>query len=476
MKITIPKPNKSGGITKLVDVDNHIRKFITPIVGQINHTLDGLPETAQVVEVFTSVNEVPLDENEEPIHERIGAIRYRKIGTEQNIPDEECPIAYPVNPHFTSYPLLNEQVRVYDIFDKTYYETIVNEFFGFPNNVAVPGKSNSFSVVNSKKGSADTLSVVDTGIIKQKQATAQPTILGDYFTSNKRIRRISQDEGDIVINGRFGQSIQIGSNVKNEAPISPNIKLRVGQLSDANKFELEELKTEVEASSLHTAVDSNINADGSSIYMTTDETVDLQPVTKDDDSDVYNQEFVDLFNGKQIVMNSGKLIFNSKDSGIYSFAQGNIEMSTLRNFGAKAKQEMFLYAPTINIGNRDNTPLNYRNQQTKNINLYGSTTNVDMSSKLNVIAPRINLGVNETEPAVKGDILEELLNELIDSLVDLASVVNVIATTPVAVPSLGTPTPQAYAGEASKALGLLPKLTNISIQLNNIKSRVVSVE
>ena len=476
MKITIPKPNKSGGLTKLVDVDNHIRKFITPIVGQINHTLDGLPETAQVVEVFTSVNEVPLDENEEPIHERIGAIRYRKIGTEQNIPDEECPIAYPVNPHFTSYPLLNEQVRVYDIFGTTYYETIVNEFFGFPNNVAVPGKGNSFSVVNSKKGSADTLSVVDTGIIKQKQATAQPTILGDYFTSNKRIRRISQDEGDIVINGRFGQSIQIGSNVKNEASISPNIKLRVGQLSDADKFELEELKTEVEASSVHTAVDSNINADGSSIYMTTDETVDLQPVTKDDDSDVYNQEFVDLFNGKQIVMNSGKLIFNSKDSGIYSFAQGNIEMSTLRNFGAKAKQEMFLYAPTINIGNRDNTPLNYRNQQTKNINLYGSTTNVDMSSKLNVIAPRINLGVNETEPAVKGDILEELLNELIDSLVDLASVVNVIATTPVAVPSLGTPTPQAYAGEASKALGLLPKLTNISIQLNNIKSRVVTVE
>ena len=144
MKITIPKPNKSGGLTKLVDVDNHIRKFITPIVGQINHTLDGLPETAQVVEVFTSVNEVPLDENEEPVHERIGAIRYKKIGTEQNIPDEECPIAYPVNPHFTSYPLLNEQVRVYDIFGTTYYETIVNEFFGFPNNVAVPGKSNSF--------------------------------------------------------------------------------------------------------------------------------------------------------------------------------------------------------------------------------------------------------------------------------------------------------------------------------------------
>ena len=93
MKITIPKPKKSGGITKLVDVDDHIRKFIIPIVGQINHTLDGLPETAQVVEVFTSVNKVPLDENEEPIHERIGAIRYRKIGTEQNIPDEECPIA-----------------------------------------------------------------------------------------------------------------------------------------------------------------------------------------------------------------------------------------------------------------------------------------------------------------------------------------------------------------------------------------------
>ena len=151
-------------------------------------------------------------------------------------------------------------------------------------------------------------------------------------------------------------------------------------------------------------------------------------------------------------------------------------MSTLQNFGAKAKQEMFLYAPTINIGNRDNTPRPYRNQQTKNINLYGSTTNVDMSSKLNVIAPRINLGVNETEPAVKGDILEELLNELIDSLVDLASVVNVIATTPVAVPSLGTPTPQAYAPEAKKAINLLPKLTNISIQLNNIKSRVVTVE
>ena len=87
------------------------------------------------------------------------------------------------------------------------------------------------------------------------------------------------------------------------------------------------------------------------------------------------------------------------------------------------------------------------------------------------------MGVSDTqEPAVKGDTLEEILSELMDVLSDLSSSVIKIATTPVIIVTPGTPTPQTYAGEAARAAGVLSTLATLSIKLNTMKSRVVTLQ
>ena len=88
----------------------------------------------------------------------------------------------------------------------------------------------------------------------------------------------------------------------------------------------------------------------------------------------------------------------------------------------------------------------------------------------------IELGSSKLEPAVKGDVLEDILSDLMQSISDLSSVVIAIATTPVVIVTPGTPTPQTYATQASRAAQVLSTLATLSIKLNTMKSRVVTLQ
>ena len=89
----------------------------------------------------------------------------------------------------------------------------------------------------------------------------------------------------------------------------------------------------------------------------------------------------------------------------------------------------------------------------------------------------IELGVSDKqEPAVLGDTLEDILSDLMQSISDLWAVVIAISTTPVVIVTPGTPTPQAYAGEAARAAKILSTLATLSIKLNTMKSRVVTLQ
>ena len=78
------------------------------------------------------------------------------------------------------------------------------------------------------------------------------------------------------------------------------------------------------------------------MWMTTDETVSLTPATLED-SNIYPTEVAPAeFSGKQIILNSGRLIFNSKEDGILGFSNGPVDFSTLNTFGVSAKQGLNL--------------------------------------------------------------------------------------------------------------------------------------
>jgi len=351
-----------GGLTSIKNVDNHLRNTLTLLIAEINDVFsDNVHELAEVKKVYATEKDLPKDNDGVPKYELLGGIEFKNIsgkGTSKGVP------AKSLNPNLKQVPVEGEYVLIQRFFGEYYYTPQVN-VFNSPNNSSYQGFATRFqkrdkeSRVNSK-----TIETDNTGIVENKSAN-QVRTLGDKFLSNFNFRQVIPEEGSVILNGRFGNSIRLGSNIKNGLQDSPNIKLRAGQLQDVTKFGEESLVEELNTKPINAGVEENINSDASSMWMTTDETVSLTPATLEDANIYPTSVAPEVFDGKQIILNSGRLIFNSKEDGILGFSNGPIDFSTLDVFGVSAKQRLDLYSPTISVGRRD---------KTKNINL--NTSNV----------------------------------------------------------------------------------------------------
>jgi hypothetical protein len=466
MKLKLPDISlKATGLMNLFDVDNHIRKLLSPVINQINVGKADEGELAEVIEVYATVDQLdesPIDDT--PDYKFLGAIRFRKIYSQQNLSNDQLMVAYPLNLNIIDFPVKGETVFIQKIYDKFYYTDRIN-IYNNPNNAASLGSSQKFNIGKSTK-SQKTLDTAETGVVENKEKSDE-VFLGEYFKPNFNIRQLVPNEGDTLIQGRFGNTLRLGS-VDN----APTIKLRAGQISDFDKFdEGNILIDELNEKSLNAPLEENINLDASSMWMTTDETVKLTPATLEDANIYPTSVAPEVFDGKQIILNSGRLIFNSKEDGILGFSSGPIDFSTLNTFGVSAKQKLNLYSPTIVIGR------NGEQGKTKNITLTGQDIYLQNETGYTAIMSKgIELGSSKLEPAVKGDVLEDILSDLMQSISDLSSVVIAIATTPVVIVTPGTPTPQAYATQASRAAQVLSTLATLSIKLNTMKSRVVTLQ
>ena len=99
MKIKIPEIGlKATGFANLFDVDNHIRKILSPVVNQINVGKADEGELAEVVETYDLEDKLPeLKDDDVPNYQLLGAIRFRKVYSQQYLTDDKLPIAYPLN-------------------------------------------------------------------------------------------------------------------------------------------------------------------------------------------------------------------------------------------------------------------------------------------------------------------------------------------------------------------------------------------
>jgi len=147
-------------------------------------------------------------------------------GTFLNNPNQSIfdGVVYPINPNITNIPLIGEQVAVIEYNGKHFYTDIINRK-NSPNENAIPGASGTY-----KKN----------------------TKYGDTF-ERKDVKRIRVNEGDIVFEGRFGQSIKFGSE-------------RV--IRKINRFNSKtEQKPQIKIVAGHRGTTENIDKDDSSIHL-----------------------------------------------------------------------------------------------------------------------------------------------------------------------------------------------------------------
>jgi len=266
-------------------------------------------EAAEVIECWLDEEDLPLvGETDEPDWSKYGWIAARMSVSNSGIDD--IVNIRPLDTNIKEYPYPGEHVIIASYYGQKYYTQKLN-LNNSVNLNAFPGLSKVYDMWTQE-------------IYKDNLP-----MIGNFS-----IKELKAEEGDIIFNGRFGQSIRFGSNVKEiidknqnllpdtGIPQSPNVIIRAGQ--------------GVEESNANRPVNEEINLDGSSVWMTTDQKVDIK-LDNSHSTFIWADKGSEGFGGNRITINSDGLIFNSK--------KNNILMSSMGFIGLTANTEIGIEVP-----------------------------------------------------------------------------------------------------------------------------------
>ena len=241
------------------------------------------------------VNIVP-EENEESLFQNageywgVGAITFEALNRSTAITDiPQGTIALPLNTSVRTLPLVNEIVFVTlgpsrsrllggNPDSNTFYYTNSIPIWNSTDVNALPSSVTSGDANTNSNTAED----VQSGMPNNPNNPKGGAPLGDVFRDQGDIKNLYPQEGDVIFEGRFGNSLRFGStgkidgdfsefNVSPQNPWSQNGEtgnpitiLRNGQKQEAIKFDVWQ------------PIFEDINADLSSIYLTSNQNVPLQ--------------------------------------------------------------------------------------------------------------------------------------------------------------------------------------------------------
>ena len=320
--------------------------------------------------------------------ENVGRIKFRAMST-QGREETTLPWAFPMTPYYRMYPVIGEMVVIIEFDGRYYWMGILNAINMLNNNLQ--SNLSEWKVAQSNQSDAKDY--------KQSQASGIPTNEGDVTPSpgetfkNQRMKIgiLSPNEGDTIIEGRFGHSIRLGNN-----PISntPNIKISVRDLLETFAIDNEDLNKH------------------SCVFITTDEILTFNAVGIPI-SNVNNPP--SEYSGKQIYITSDRLIFSSKANEILMFSNKTISLASTDNFSVDTNKKVIVHSA-------DNTEINTKKKfvtnSTDNTEVNSSAMMLLSSTKNTVVkSPKIYLGADSaSESVVLGNVLVGILKELLTAL------------------------------------------------------------
>jgi hypothetical protein len=148
-------------------------------------------------------------------------------------------------------------------------------------------------------------------------------ILYNSFIEDGEFRGLQTFEGDYLLEGRFGNSIRFGSTNKSGntdlSPWSTNPTELASNpiilLSNQHNYKMPDSELNVE----------NINLDGSSIYLTSDQSIPLN-IGNVALSSITNPINISDYTKPQVVINADRTVISSKSDEILMFGKSGIEL------------------------------------------------------------------------------------------------------------------------------------------------------
>ena len=317
-----------------------------------NYNLRSITQTAKNVArtetlVPARVVDIILDQDH-PEFERygrwaaIGAVKYRVLNRDvDEANSQNLPIAFPLQSHIKHIPLKNEIILVVsspsELLEdssnnvKNYYLDIVN-LWNHPHHNGFP------------------------------ENTDQDIELGNDFQEAADINPMLPFEGDIIIEGRQGQSLRFSTGIPNKTPWEGLAGNPITILSNG----------QVGTNEGYTYITEDVNQDYSSIYLTSNQKIQLEAAQE---FSLFSPQITRIYEESQFLANSNRITLNGRDSIL----------------GTAANDIGF-----------------------KSTNMY-----LEATTELVADASRIQLGSKNTQPVLKGDDTVKLLKDLLSELREL---------------------------------------------------------
>jgi len=412
--VKLPPGSKSGG-------NSNIQQALTQI--------QGAKEIGRVTDIILNQNY--------PDIEKYGGLN--GIGTIffelNNVQNPGRGIAKPFYPQLSAYPLVNELVLLFKLpnnnigrntSEESYYYINMVSLWNHPHHNAYPNPITSTTLPDSQQkdyqqteaGSVRRVTDESTEIdlnspINPSQAT---------FVERINIHPLLPFAGDIMYQGRWGNSIRFGSTAKPTDINALNDWSEVGENGDPITI-IRNGQPSESSDEGWVPITENVNGDLSSIYQTSTQKVPIQVASENYSSYVTPPEIPSQYTKPQVIINSDRLVFNAKTDSILLSAEKSIGLSS-------------------------NSSLNFNTN-----NYIVDAGNIRLGSK------------NATEPLVKGETLYKNLTQIVNALTTLVDVMEVQQLWPG-----GVPTPDGATSVTARATRDI--LNNVQKDLVNIKSKV----
>jgi len=354
----------------------------------------------------------------------LGAIEFEYVSNPSG-QSNVLSVAYPLYPNTKNYPLINEVVFLITLpstgigltwnATRSYYVNVVS-LWNHPHHNAYPENPNVAPPSQIKDYTQTTA-----GSVRRVTDQSTEIYLGQTFLERSNIHPLLPFEGDVIQEGRWGNSIRFGSTVR-----------RGGGRNNWSSFGIDGdsltiLRNGQSPSASEEGwipITEDINKDLSSIYSTSTQKIPLEAsstsyVSYKTDSPTNPKEYKD---NPQIILNSGRLMFNT--------TQDHILLSSKKSINLNAVSSVNIDAPNTII----------------------QSTNVYLGSK------------DATESVLLGDTTISLLKTLVQNLQSFMT----ICSTLVGVPA-GTP----LAPLNAVASQLTTTLSQLNTNLDSTKSKYV---
>ena len=318
--------------------------------GQSNEVFDAIERVNQKM-IYARVTDIILNDQHPKFREfggwsSIGTIFYEKVEVaDNNI--SSVTSALPLIPYLKNYPLVNEFVLLFLLPTKGVSEqsNITSYFYLNPISIWNNQHLNAFPNLNTsttQDSEQKSYQAIEDGQTRKSSTeevnySYNSPLIGGTFEERSNIHPLLAFAGDIITEGRWGNSIRLGSTAltsdgiynnnwsSNGSNGNPITIIRNGQPTDSSDTGF-------------TPIIEDINKDLSSLYLTSKQKIPLNPSVNSNPSIKESPSTVGSYVGSQVILNSNRLVFNSNTDSILLSSKKSISIAAISTVGIFSQQ------------------------------------------------------------------------------------------------------------------------------------------